>query len=105
MKDKIVRFPSATANRPVNRIIAYRPKARAETLIAVWLCGWTLLTAAECVRQISKVPVPAAQPSQPASAETYVAIVRPIDSSAPANRPRPRETCNFSHAERVIWLN
>jgi hypothetical protein len=105
MKDKIVRFPSATANRPVNRITAYRPTARAETLIAVWLCGWTLLTAAECVRQISKAPVPAAQPAQPANAQTYVAIMRPIDSSAPANSPRPRETCNFSHTERVLWLN
>jgi len=105
MKDKIVRFPSATANRPVNRITAYRPKACAEALIAIWLCGWTLLTAAECIREISKAPVPATQSTQPANAQTYVAIMRPIDSSAPANGPRSRETCNFSHAERVLWLN
>jgi hypothetical protein len=105
MKDKIVSFPSATAHQPVNRITAYRPTARAETLIAVWLCGWTLLTAAECIHQISKTPAPAAQPTQPANTETYVAIVQPIDSSTPANNPCPRKTCNFSHDPSVLWLN
>ena len=53
MKDKIVRFPSALANRRVERITAYQPSSRAETLIAVWLCSWAMLTAAECVRQQS----------------------------------------------------
>ena len=105
MKNKIVSFPSATTNRPVNRITAYRPTTRAETVIAIWLCAWTLLTAAECIRQISKAPLPASQPTQPASAQTYVAIMQPIDSSAPANSPCPRETCNFSDADRVLWLN
>ena len=105
MKDKIVRFPSATANRNVERITAYRPTTRAETLIAVWLSGWAMLTAAECIRQISKTPVPMAQPAQPANAQTYVAAMRPIDSSAPSTSPCPRETCNFPDTERVLWLN
>jgi hypothetical protein len=105
MKDKIVRFPSARANRSIERITAYQPTTRAETLIAVWLCGWAMLTAAECIRQISKTPVPTVQPAQPANAQTYVAAMRPIDSSAPSTSPCPRETCNFSGTERVLWLN
>ena len=105
MKDKIVRFPSATANRSGARITAYQPTTRAETLIAVWLCGWAMLTAAECIRQISKAPVPIAQSAQPVNAPTYVTAMRPIDSSAPDTSPCPRETCNFSHTDRVLWLN
>ena len=105
MKDKIVRFPSATANRSVERITAYRPTTKAETLIAVWLCGWAMLTAAECIRQISKTPVPMALPAQPANAQTYVAAMRPIGSTAPSTSPCPRETCNFPDTERVLWLN
>ena len=106
MKDKIVPFPSATAaNRRVERITAYRQTTRAETLIAIWLCGWALLTAAECVRQASKTPVPAAQTAQPAPTQTYVAAMYPIDSKAPGASPSPRETCNLSHTERVLWLN
>jgi hypothetical protein len=106
MKDKIVPFPSATvANPRVERITVYRPTTRAETLIVVWLCGWALLTAAECVHQVSKTPAPAAQPAQPAPAQTYVAAMYPIDSGAPGASPSPRETCNFSHTDRVLWLN
>jgi hypothetical protein len=106
MKDKIVPFPSATAGNPrVERIRVYRPTTRAETMIAVWLCGWALLTAAECVRQASKTPAPAAQLAQPAPAQTCVAAMYPIDSGTPGARPSPRETCNFSHTERVLWLN
>ena len=105
MKDKIVPFPLATANRRVERITVYRPTMRAETLIAVWLCGWALLTAAECVRQVSKTPVPTTQPTRPAPAQAYVAAMYPIDSKAPGARPSPRETCNFSHRGRVLWLD
>jgi hypothetical protein len=105
MKDKIVPFPLATVDRRAGRITAYRPTSRAETLIAIWLCGWAMLTAAECIRQISRAPVSAAQPVQPATAQTYVAAIRPINSSAPANGSCPRETCNFSHTDRVLWLN
>jgi hypothetical protein len=105
MKDKIVPFPMTTTNPRVERITVPRPTTRAETLIAVWLCGWTLLTAAECVRQVSKTPVSTTQPAQPAKAQTYIAATYPIDSSAPGASPSPRETCNFSHTERVLWLN
>jgi hypothetical protein len=106
MKDKIVPFPSAaTANPCVQRITVYRPTTRTETVIAIWLCGWALLTAAECVRQASKTPVPVTQTAQPAPAQTYVAAMYPIDSRAPGPSPSPRETCNLSHTERVLWLN
>jgi hypothetical protein len=106
MKDKIVPFPSATAASPrVERMRVYRPTTRAETLIAVWLCGWALLTATAWVHQVSKTPVPAAQPAQTAQAKTYVAAMYPIDSSGAGASPSPRETCNFSHTERVLWLN
>jgi hypothetical protein len=66
------------------------------------LCGWAMLSAVECIRQISKAPVPIAQP---ANAQTYVTAMRPIDSSAPDTSPCPRETCNFSHGDRVLGLN
>jgi hypothetical protein len=105
MKDKIVRFPSATANRGIARITAYRPTSRAETLIAAWLCGWALLTAAECIRQISKASVSIAQPSQQPNTPTYVALTRPIPSNAASGTACPRETCNFSHTTGVLWLN
>jgi hypothetical protein len=105
MRDKIVPFPPARANPRVERISVNRPTMRAETLIAVWLCGWALLTAAECVRQVSKTPAPTRQPAQPVPARTYVAAMYPIDSTAPGASPSPRETCNFSHTDRVLWLN
>jgi hypothetical protein len=61
----------------------------------VWLCSWAMLTATECVRQISKAPVPAAQSAQPAAAQTYVAAMYPIDATGPGASPKPRQACNF----------
>jgi hypothetical protein len=105
MTDKIVQFPAGTT-RSVPRITAYRPNTRAETLIAVWLCGWALLTAAECVRQINKAwSFSTAQPSQPAKAPIYVALARPINENASCPSARPRESCNFSRSNCVLWLN
>ena len=105
MKEKIVPFPPATTKPRVERISVYRPTSRAETLVVIWLCGWSLLTAVECVRQVSKTPVPTTQPAQPRPPQSYVAARYPTDSNAPSASPSPRETCNFSHTERVLWLN
>jgi hypothetical protein len=105
MKDKIVRFPPPTTNRGNGRITTYRPTTRAETLIAVWLCGWAMLTAAACIHQISKTSPSPAQAPQPANAQTYVALVRPANSGCSDESASPRESCNFSHSTRVLWLD
>jgi hypothetical protein len=105
MIDKIVRFPSTTAEQRVERIRPYRSTSRAETLIAAWLCGWALISAAECIRQISRAPLPATPPAQVSGGQTYVAAMYPIASSGPSASPTPRETCNFSRPNRVLWLN
>jgi hypothetical protein len=106
MKEKIVRFPSEMTNRGTERITTYRPTTRTETLIAVWLCGWAMLTAAECIRQINKASISTAQAPQPAKAPPiYVALVRPVNSSCPAESASPTESCNFSRSPGVLWLN
>jgi hypothetical protein len=53
MTNKIVHFPSPVTARGVKRITEYRCTSRAEVLIAIWFCGWAMLTAVECVRQMS----------------------------------------------------
>jgi hypothetical protein len=53
MTNKIVYFPSAVAASGVKRITEYKSTSRAEVLIAIWFCGWAMLTAVECVRQMS----------------------------------------------------
>ena len=103
MTDKIVQFPGATT-RSVPRVTAYRPTCRAEMLIAVWLCGWALLTAAECVRQINKAsPVSTAQPLQ--RAPVYVALTHPINENTSYRSAQPRESCNFSRTNCVLWVD
>lgn len=57
MDNKIVYFPFAPAERHVARIKAYKSANLAEALIAIWLCGWAMLTAAECIRQISSLAI------------------------------------------------
>jgi len=105
MKDKIVHFPSTTAEQRIERIKTYHPTNRAETLIAVWLCGWALITAAACISQISRTPVPATPPARASAGQTYVAAMYPIDSTGPSTSPTPSETCNFSPTNRVLQLN
>lgn len=53
MNNKIVYFPSTPARRGMEWIKGYKSTNRAETLVAIWLCGWAMLTAAECIRQMS----------------------------------------------------
>jgi hypothetical protein len=53
MRDKIVYFPSPVTDRGAKRIKEYKSTGRAEVLIAIWSCGWAMLTAVECVRQMS----------------------------------------------------
>jgi hypothetical protein len=53
MTNKIVYFPATVSARGVKRIKAYRSTSRAEVLISVWFCVWAMLTAVECVRQMS----------------------------------------------------
>jgi hypothetical protein len=53
MTNKIVYFPSPVTVRGVKRIKEYQSSSRAEVLIAIWFCGWAMLTAVECIRQMS----------------------------------------------------
>jgi hypothetical protein len=53
MTNKIVYFPSPVTARGVKPIKEYKSTSRAEVLIAIWFCGWAMLTAIECVRQMS----------------------------------------------------
>jgi hypothetical protein len=53
MTNKIVYFPSPITARGVARIEEYKSTNRTETLIAIWFCGWAMLTAVECIRQMS----------------------------------------------------
>lgn len=53
MTNKIVYFPSPVATKAVVRLKEYKSTSRAEVLIAIWFCGWAMLTAAECIRQMS----------------------------------------------------
>ncbi|MEY2604943.1 MAG: hypothetical protein QOH31_2752 [Verrucomicrobiota bacterium] len=53
MTNKIVYFPSPVAARSVGRVKEYQSTSRTEVLIAIWFCGWAMLTAVECIRQIS----------------------------------------------------
>ena len=53
MTNKIVYFPSPVLSRSVGRVKEYRSASRTEALIAIWFCGWAMLTAVECIRQMS----------------------------------------------------
>jgi hypothetical protein len=53
MTNKIVYFPSPVTASRVKRIKEYQSTSRAEVLISIWFCGWAMLTAVECVRQMS----------------------------------------------------
>jgi hypothetical protein len=53
MNNKIVYFPSTPASRGVEWNKGYKSTNLVETLIAIWFCGWAMLTAAECIRQMS----------------------------------------------------
>ena len=53
MTNKIVYFPSPVAVRGVARIKEYKSTSRTEILIVIWFCGWAMLTAVECIRQMS----------------------------------------------------
>jgi hypothetical protein len=53
MTNKIVYFPSPVAARSVGRVKEYKSTSRIEVLIAIWFCGWAMLTAVECIRQMS----------------------------------------------------
>ena len=53
MTNKIVHFPSPVPSRSVGRVKEYRSASRTEALIAIWFCGWAILTAVECIRQMS----------------------------------------------------
>jgi hypothetical protein len=53
MRNEIVYFPATVTARDVKRIKEYRSTGRAEVLIWIWFCGWAMLTAVECVRQMS----------------------------------------------------
>jgi hypothetical protein len=53
MTNKIVYFPSPIVTRSAARIKGYRSTSRTEVLIAIWFCGWAILTAVECIRQMS----------------------------------------------------
>jgi hypothetical protein len=53
MTNKIVYFPSPVAARHVARIKEYKSSNRTEILIVIWFCGWAMLTAVECIRQMS----------------------------------------------------
>jgi hypothetical protein len=57
MDNKIVYFPFASAERRIARIKADKSANLTEALIAIWLCGWAMLTAAECIRQISSLAI------------------------------------------------
>jgi hypothetical protein len=92
MRNKIVYFPLVAESR-AERIKAYRPTTRAETAIAIWLCGWAMVTAGECIRQVSKLPIAAAPPAH----LTYVALTH-----AGQSNPCRRQSCNFSQADCVL---
>jgi hypothetical protein len=63
MTNKIVYFPTVLPGSSAERIRGYngvrdkllfvRSTNRAELLIVIWLSGWAILTAAECIRQMS----------------------------------------------------
>jgi hypothetical protein len=53
MTNKIVYFPSPVAARQVARIKEDKSTSRTEILIVIWFCGWAMLTAVECIRQMS----------------------------------------------------
>jgi hypothetical protein len=53
MTNKIVYFPSPVAARRVARIKEYKSTSRTEILIMIWFCGWAMLIAIECIRQMS----------------------------------------------------
>jgi hypothetical protein len=57
MTNKIVYFPTPIATRAVTRIKEYKSTNRVEVLIAIWFCGWAMLTAAECIRQMSSLAI------------------------------------------------
>jgi hypothetical protein len=53
MTNKIAYFPVPVATRSVGRVKEYKCTSRTEILIAIWFCGWAMLTAVECIRQMS----------------------------------------------------
>ena len=53
MTNKIVYFPAPVATRSVGRVKEYKCTSRTEILIAIWFCGWAMLAAVECIRQMS----------------------------------------------------
>jgi hypothetical protein len=105
MQNKIVRFPLTTSRRGVQRITGYQPTTGAETLIAIWLSGWALLTAAACFREISEAPLSTVQPPEQAKAQTYLVVNREGNSNSPVKSTCPRESCNFSYTPGVLRLN
>jgi hypothetical protein len=104
-KNNIVHFPSATTYRGVERISSYRPGTQAEMFIALWLSGWALLTAAECVRQISRSTSSNAHSAQTTEAQVYLTGSPALDPSSANKSPSPRKDCNFSQPSGVLRLN
>jgi hypothetical protein len=104
-KNNIVHFPSTRTYGGVDRISSYRPGTRAEMFIALWLSGWALLTAAECVRQISRSTSSNARSAQTTEAQIYLAGSPSLDPSPGDKRPCPRKDCNFSQPSGVLRLN
>jgi hypothetical protein len=67
MTNKIVYFPTVLAGSSMKPVRGYNgggvdkreffPTGRAELLIVIWLSGWAMLTAAECIRQMSSLAI------------------------------------------------
>jgi hypothetical protein len=57
MTNKIVYFPSPATAKGVERIKEYKSTGRTEILIAIWFCGRAILSAVECIRQMSSLAV------------------------------------------------
>jgi hypothetical protein len=61
MTNKIVYFPSPfpspSATKSVAPINTYKSTSRTEILISIWFCAWAMLTAAECIRQMSSLAI------------------------------------------------
>jgi hypothetical protein len=59
MTNKIVYFPSVLTGSGAVQVKRYHggqgqlPFDRAELFIVIWLSGWAMLAAAECIRQMS----------------------------------------------------
>jgi hypothetical protein len=53
MTNKIIHFPSTLGRNGIEPVGRYSASSRAELLIVIWLSGWAILAAAECIRQMS----------------------------------------------------